>query len=256
MVKLQQNKESFQNNRPPLNQNDLEFKESFIMNELQTQLEVKNVSIAKLKEHIVNLKGKNVVESVQYVNNSYTVTSQVYKLDLPPLFPCIKINRDARVNHLKVTQEHTDTLRGIVEQARALKHLDNALDYACRTFTLDGNTMYTLYRFSPPLKLVPPKKPTPTQVVKTTPGSSKSGKLTDITNVYKSTFVPWDSGMSSKHMKVQRYQSSTLNDWDILFQLMFDEFFNPPPSVVSPLHAAAARRHADLTGSPVSTSLE
>ncbi|GKC83979.1 hypothetical protein Tco_1139696, partial [Tanacetum coccineum] len=32
---------------------------------------------------------------------------------------------------------------------------------------------------------------------------------------------------------------------------MFDEFFNPPPSVVSLLHAAAARRHADLTGSPI-----
>ncbi|GJX71400.1 retrovirus-related pol polyprotein from transposon TNT 1-94 [Tanacetum coccineum] len=33
----------------------------------------------------------------------------------------------------KVTQDHTDTLRGIVEQARALKPLDNALDYACKT---------------------------------------------------------------------------------------------------------------------------
>ncbi|GJY44098.1 retrovirus-related pol polyprotein from transposon TNT 1-94 [Tanacetum coccineum] len=32
---------------------------------------------------------------------------------------------------------------------------------------------------------------------------------------------------------------------------MFNEFFNPPPSVVSPVHAAAARRPADPTGSPV-----
>ncbi|GKB09916.1 hypothetical protein Tco_0843839 [Tanacetum coccineum] len=37
---------------------------------------------------------------------------------------------------------------------------------------------------------------------------------------------------------------------------MFDEFFNPPPSFVSPVPAAVARRPADLTGSPVSTSLE
>ncbi|GJW24804.1 retrovirus-related pol polyprotein from transposon TNT 1-94 [Tanacetum coccineum] len=28
------------------------------------------------------------------------------------------------------------------------------------------------------------------------------------------------------------YDSPTKNDWDILFQPMFDEFFNPPPSVV------------------------
>ncbi|GJY43534.1 retrovirus-related pol polyprotein from transposon TNT 1-94 [Tanacetum coccineum] len=37
---------------------------------------------------------------------------------------------------------------------------------------------------------------------------------------------------------------------------MFDEFFNPSPSVVSLVPAAAARRPADPTGSPVSTSLE
>ncbi|GKC29028.1 retrovirus-related pol polyprotein from transposon TNT 1-94 [Tanacetum coccineum] len=29
---------------------------------------------------------------------------------------------------------------------------------------------------------------------------------------------------------------------------MFDEFFNPPPSVVSSVPAAAVRRHVDLTG--------
>ncbi|GJV18540.1 hypothetical protein Tco_1367560 [Tanacetum coccineum] len=37
---------------------------------------------------------------------------------------------------------------------------------------------------------------------------------------------------------------------------MFDEFFNPPPSVVSPVPADTARRPADPTCSPVSTSLE
>ncbi|GJR64457.1 retrovirus-related pol polyprotein from transposon TNT 1-94 [Tanacetum coccineum] len=52
------------------------------------------------------------------------------------------------------------------------------------------------------------------------------------------------------------YVPSTKNELDILFQLMLGEFFNPPPSVVSPVPAAAARRPADPTGSPVSTSLE
>nr|GEU91980.1 hypothetical protein [Tanacetum cinerariifolium] len=36
---------------------------------------------------------------------------------------------------------------------------------------------------------------------------------------------------------------------------MFDEFFNPPPSVDSPVPIAAAPRPVDLTGSPVSTSI-
>ncbi|GJX44324.1 retrovirus-related pol polyprotein from transposon TNT 1-94 [Tanacetum coccineum] len=44
------------------------------------------------------------------------------------------------------------------------------------------------------------------------------------------------------------------NDWDILFQPMFDELLNPPPSVVSLV--PAAQRPANPTGSPVSTSID
>ncbi|GJX29771.1 retrovirus-related pol polyprotein from transposon TNT 1-94 [Tanacetum coccineum] len=51
------------------------------------------------------------------------------------------------------------------------------------------------------------------------------------------------------------YVLPTKNDWDILFQPMFDEFFNPPSSVVSPIHVAAAPRPVDTTGLLVSTSI-
>ncbi|GKA36837.1 retrovirus-related pol polyprotein from transposon TNT 1-94 [Tanacetum coccineum] len=37
---------------------------------------------------------------------------------------------------------------------------------------------------------------------------------------------------------------------------MFDEYFNPPPSVVSPVSTTAAPRLADLTGTPLSISIE
>ncbi|GJW18175.1 integrase, catalytic region, zinc finger, CCHC-type containing protein, partial [Tanacetum coccineum] len=46
------------------------------------------------------------------------------------------------------------------------------------------------------------------------------------------------------------------NDWDILFQPMFDEFLNAPPSVVSPVPVVVAQRPPDLTNSPVSTSID
>ncbi|GJU46732.1 hypothetical protein Tco_1203998 [Tanacetum coccineum] len=48
----------------------------------------------------------------------------------------------------------------------------------------------------------------------------------------------------------------TINDWDRLFQSMFDEYFNPPPSVVSPVQVAATPRAVDLADSPVSTSID
>ncbi|GKC17312.1 hypothetical protein Tco_1014094 [Tanacetum coccineum] len=76
--------------------------------DLKIGLEAKNVSIAKLKEHIANLKGKNVVESVQNVHNSNVVTSKVYKLDLPPLSLCIKNNMAAHIDYLKHTQANAD----------------------------------------------------------------------------------------------------------------------------------------------------
>ncbi|GKE21642.1 hypothetical protein Tco_1433154, partial [Tanacetum coccineum] len=114
-IKLQQNKESFQNNRPSHNQDAPKFKDLFIINEFQAQLEAKNVSIAKLKEHIA--------------------TSKVYKLDLKPLFPLVKYNKDAHVNYLKHTQENADTLCEIIEHARELRPLDSNLDSACKFVT-------------------------------------------------------------------------------------------------------------------------
>ncbi|GJW61674.1 retrovirus-related pol polyprotein from transposon TNT 1-94 [Tanacetum coccineum] len=134
-IKLQQSKESFQTNRPSHNQDAPEFKEFFIINELQAQLKAKNVSIEKLKEHIANIKGKNVVDSVQNVHNSNVVTSKVYKLDLPPLSPCIKYNMAAHVDYLKHTQENADILHEIIKHARELRLLDSDLASALSSST-------------------------------------------------------------------------------------------------------------------------
>nr|GEZ84688.1 hypothetical protein [Tanacetum cinerariifolium] len=59
----------------------------------------------------------------------------LYKLDLQPLSPKLMKNREAHVDYLKKTKEHANTLRDIVEQARDLKPLDNALEYACKFTT-------------------------------------------------------------------------------------------------------------------------
>ncbi|GKB96213.1 retrovirus-related pol polyprotein from transposon TNT 1-94, partial [Tanacetum coccineum] len=45
------------------------------------------------------------------------------------------------------------------------------------------------------------------------------------------------------------------DDWDRLFQPMFDEYFNPQTVVVSPVPIAPALRTVDLADSPVSTSI-
>nr|GEX18058.1 hypothetical protein [Tanacetum cinerariifolium] len=46
------------------------------------------------------------------------------------------------------------------------------------------------------------------------------------------------------------------DDWDRLFQPMFDEYFNPQTIIVSSVPVATAPRVVDLANSPVSTSIE
>ncbi|GKB40147.1 retrovirus-related pol polyprotein from transposon TNT 1-94 [Tanacetum coccineum] len=48
----------------------------------------------------------------------------------------------------------------------------------------------------------------------------------------------------------------TRNDWDNLFQPLFDEYFNPPSSVVSLVPAVVTPEPTDPTGTPSSTSID
>ncbi|GJW26541.1 hypothetical protein Tco_0040352 [Tanacetum coccineum] len=59
----------------------------------------------------------------------------MYKLDLKPVSPKLKKNKEVHVDYLKKATEHVDTLRDIVKQARFQQPLDNALDYACKFTT-------------------------------------------------------------------------------------------------------------------------
>nr|GEV69250.1 retrovirus-related Pol polyprotein from transposon TNT 1-94 [Tanacetum cinerariifolium] len=113
----------------------LEFPVFFEINNLKAQLQAKNTSISKLKEHIIMLKGKSVSDCTTSVHNENVISLRMYKLDLEPLSLKLRKNREAHIDYLKQTKEHGDTLREIVEQARALKPLNNNLDYACKFTT-------------------------------------------------------------------------------------------------------------------------
>ncbi|GJT86286.1 retrovirus-related pol polyprotein from transposon TNT 1-94 [Tanacetum coccineum] len=63
------------------------------------------------------------------------------------------------------------------------------------------------------------------------------------------------SGLVQNPPSTTPYVPPTKNDWDLLFQPMFDEYFNPPPSVVSPVRVATALRPTDPISSPSSTTI-
>ncbi|GJU48447.1 retrovirus-related pol polyprotein from transposon TNT 1-94 [Tanacetum coccineum] len=64
------------------------------------------------------------------------------------------------------------------------------------------------------------------------------------------------SGLVPNHIPQQPCNPSNRDDWDRLFQPMFDEYFNPLTIAVSPIPVAATPRAVDIVDSPVSTSID
>nr|GEY60388.1 integrase, catalytic region, zinc finger, CCHC-type, peptidase aspartic, catalytic [Tanacetum cinerariifolium] len=71
------------------------------------------------------------------------------------------------------------------------------------------------------------------------------------------------SGLVQKSSSSTPYVPPSRNDWDLLFQLMFDELLNPPPSVdhqahevITPIGEVIPSVQADLTGLPSSTTVD
>ncbi|GJS46797.1 hypothetical protein Tco_0596918 [Tanacetum coccineum] len=64
------------------------------------------------------------------------------------------------------------------------------------------------------------------------------------------------SGLVPNPTSLTPYVPPTKKDWDILFQPMFDKYFNPLPSVASPVPTIVVTEPADSTGSPYSTTID
>ncbi|GJS00178.1 integrase, catalytic region, zinc finger, CCHC-type containing protein [Tanacetum coccineum] len=70
------------------------------------------------------------------------------------------------------------------------------------------------------------------------------------------TPVTSSTGLGSNPVSQQPCLPPIRDDWDRLFQPMFDEYFNPPTIAVSPVPEAAAPRAKVLADFPVSTSID
>nr|GFD27300.1 hypothetical protein [Tanacetum cinerariifolium] len=71
------------------------------------------------------------------------------------------------------------------------------------------------------------------------------------------------SGLVQKPLSSTSYVPPTRNDWDLLFQPLFDELLNPPPSVdnqdaevIAPIAEVIPQVDNDSTGSPSSTAVD
>ncbi|GJS36794.1 hypothetical protein Tco_0535176 [Tanacetum coccineum] len=76
------------------------------------------------------LKGKMQCVTMPTVKPK-VLTPGMYAIDVEPIFPCNRNNREVHLDYLKHLKESVETLREIVEEARIEKPLDNVLDNAC-----------------------------------------------------------------------------------------------------------------------------
>ncbi|GJU49712.1 hypothetical protein Tco_1219267 [Tanacetum coccineum] len=115
---------------------------------LQAQIQEQVFANATLKKELRKLKGKDVINTVVSKPNATTIAPGMYKLELEPLPPKFLQNKDAHIAYIKHSRDHANTLRNIVESARALSPLDSNLDSA---FTVTPKNKDKKVRFADPL---------------------------------------------------------------------------------------------------------
>ncbi|GJT14569.1 retrovirus-related pol polyprotein from transposon TNT 1-94 [Tanacetum coccineum] len=81
--------------------------------DLKAQIQDKVFVIKSLKNDLLKVKGKEIVDIAAQIPSANTIVPGMFKLDLDPLAPKLLQNREAHIDYLKYTQEQADILRGI-----------------------------------------------------------------------------------------------------------------------------------------------
>ncbi|GKC85972.1 hypothetical protein Tco_1141689 [Tanacetum coccineum] len=178
---------------------------------LKSQLQAKDTTIYKLKEHIISIRENDKEEKVKHemdeietinielehsVAKLLSEDARLFKLDIEPLSHRLKNNRDAHEDNLKKTIENTDTIRGLVKRARKQNPSEPLLDSACK-FTKHVQELLVYVSQTCPIFTKPSEKLVP---------------VTPMNKVNKVRFLKPLTSSSNIHKQVEsskRYDSNT-----------------------------------------------
>nr|GEW71063.1 hypothetical protein [Tanacetum cinerariifolium] len=93
------------------------------------------ITRAKHIEQVAKLTTKNV--NLKTCVSRATINPQVstrdkHAIDVEPIVPRLRNNRDAHLDYLRHLKESVETIRDIVEEAKVVKPLDRSIVSACR----------------------------------------------------------------------------------------------------------------------------
>ncbi|GJT03589.1 retrovirus-related pol polyprotein from transposon TNT 1-94 [Tanacetum coccineum] len=193
----------------------------YVENEdLKAQIQDKVFVITSLQNDLRKSKGKEIVENVVHISSATTIAPGMFKLDLVPLPPRLLQNREVHINYLRNTQEQANILREIELLIYVQDTCPNAITPSTKKVAVTPMNNVKKVRFAEPL--------------------TSSETLNRLSRLFGNDQIA----------RIIRYGDYQLGN------VRFDEYFNPPPIVVSLVQEAAAPRAKVLADSPVSTSID
>nr|GEU62160.1 integrase, catalytic region, zinc finger, CCHC-type, peptidase aspartic, catalytic [Tanacetum cinerariifolium] len=167
------------------------------------------------------LKGKEIVDNAAQLPNATTIVPGMFKLDSDPLAPSENLGKLNAKANIGIFVGYAPVKKAFrIYNRRTQKIMES------KYVTFDELTMMDSEQFS-------------------------SGHGLQLRTIGTSSLGIVPIPIPHKH-----FNPPTKNDWDRLFQPMFNEYFNPPPSAISLVQVADTPRAVDLANSPVSTSID
>nr|GEV15758.1 integrase, catalytic region, zinc finger, CCHC-type, peptidase aspartic, catalytic [Tanacetum cinerariifolium] len=261
----------------------------------KAQIQDKVFIITSLKNDLRKVKEKEIVDFATQKPSANTIVLGMFRLDFYPLAPKLLQNRKAHIDYLKYTQEQADILRGIAEQAKAKQPLDNALDFAWNLISKkrtkskpkpdklkhEMESVEKSIKSRPKSKSNQSKSGMNLERARKTEAFGKNQNCSQLMSfvskflgtvrfendhiarimglglgLYSLTPTTSSPGLVPNTVSQQPCILPKRDDWDHLFQPMFDEYFNPPSIVVSPVQEDPGLRAMVLADYPVSTSID
>nr|GFC75362.1 hypothetical protein [Tanacetum cinerariifolium] len=90
---------------------------------------------AKHIEQVTKLTAENVTLKTSVSKAKVqppVLTRTKHAVDVKPIVPCLRNNRDAHLDYVRHLKESVETIRDIVEEAKVVRPLDRSIVSACR----------------------------------------------------------------------------------------------------------------------------
>nr|GEU39545.1 hypothetical protein [Tanacetum cinerariifolium] len=105
-----------------------------------TEMHVSNTIVEacclELEAELSNLRDKSHNDNHDYVSKDHVKPKVLapgkYAIDVEPIVPRLRNNREAHLDYLKHLKESVETIRDIVEEAKVVRPLDSSIFSACR----------------------------------------------------------------------------------------------------------------------------